>query len=120
MTRWALRALLLLLLGFAAPALAAPPRAPLVLAAARLHESQTAAAAAWARQGQPKPVISFAASSALARQVEAGAGADLFVSADEDWMNALSAKGLVVPASRVTFLGNQLVVVAPAGSRVRI
>jgi molybdate transport system substrate-binding protein len=116
-----LRALaLLLLLAFAGPALAAPVQPPLVLAAASLQESMTAAADAWARKGHPRPVISFAASSALARQVEAGAGADLFVSADEDWMDALAAKGLIVPASRVTFLGNQLVVVAPAGSRLRI
>ena len=120
MTRRLLRALLLLLLAFTGPALAAPARAPLVLAAASLQESMTAAADAWARKGHPRPVISFASSSALARQVEAGAAADLFVSADEEWMDALAAKGLIVPGSRVTFLGNQLVVVAPAGSRVRI
>ena len=115
-----LRALALLLLAFTGPALAAPAQPPLVLAAASLQESMTAAAEAWARKGHLKPVISFAASSALARQVEAGAAADLFVSADEEWMDALAAKGLIVPASRVTFLGNQLVVVAPAGSKVRI
>ena len=115
-----LSALALLLLAFTGPALAAPARPPLVLAAASLQESMTAAADAWARKGHPRPVISFAASSALARQVEAGAAADLFVSADEDWMDALAAKGLIAPASRVTFLGNRLVVVAPAGSRVRI
>ena len=56
----------------AAPALAAP-RAPMVLAAASLQESLSAVADAWARHGHPRPVISFAASSALARQVEAGA-----------------------------------------------
>jgi molybdate transport system substrate-binding protein len=115
-----LRALALLLLAFTGPALAAPARPPLVLAAASLQESMTAAADVWARKGHPKPVISFAASSALARQVEAGAAADLFVSADEAWMDALAARGLIVPASRVTFLGNRLVVVAPAGSRVTI
>ena len=114
------RAFALLLLLIAGPVVAAPARAPLVLAAASLQESMTAAADAWVRKGHPKPVISFAASSALARQVEAGAAADLFVSADEAWMDALATKGLIVPASRVTFLGNRLVVVAPAGSRVRI
>lgn len=115
-----LRALMLFLLAVAGPALAAPARAPLVLAAASLQEAMTAAADIWARKGHPRPVISFAASSALARQVEAGAGADLFVSADEDWMDALAEKGLIVSASRVTFLGNRLVVVAPAGSQLRI
>jgi molybdate transport system substrate-binding protein len=115
-----LRALALLLLAFTGPALAAPAQPPLVLAAASLQESMTAAADAWARKGHPRPVISFAASSALARQVEAGAAADLFVSADEEWMDALAARGLIVPASRVTFLGNQLVVIAPVGSKARI
>lgn len=99
---------------------AAPAGAPLVLAAASLQESMTAAADAWARKGHPRPVISFAASSALARQVEAGATADLFVSADEEWMDALAAKGLVVSATRSDFLGNRLVIVSPTRSRVTI
>jgi molybdate transport system substrate-binding protein len=105
---------------FAAPSAYAQARPPLVLAAASLQESLTAAADAWARQGHVKPTISFAASSALARQVEAGAPADLFVSADEDWMNALARKNLIVARTRVTFLGNRLVVAAAAGSSVRI
>ena len=98
----------------------AQQRPPLVLAAASLQESLSAAADAWAKQGHAKPTISFAASSALARQIEAGAPADLFVSADEDWMNALATKNLIVATTRVTFLGNRLVVAAPAGSTVRI
>jgi len=105
---------------FAVAAPATAQKAPLVLAAASLQESMTAAADAWAKQGHPKPVISFAASSALARQVAAGAPADLFVSADEDWMNDLARKSLIVASTRVTFLGNRLVVAAPAGSKVRI
>ena len=99
---------------------AAAPAKPLVLAAASLQESMTAAADAWAAKGHVKPVISFAASSALARQVEAGAPADLFVSADEDWMNELAKRNLIVANTRVTFLGNRLVVAAPAGSKTRI
>jgi molybdate transport system substrate-binding protein len=99
---------------------AAQREAPLVLAAASLQESMTAAADAWAAKGHVRPTISFAASSALARQVEAGATADLFVSADEDWMNELAKRRLIVPASRVTFLGNRLVVAAAAGTTVRI
>ncbi len=95
-------------------------RPPLVLAAASLQESLTAAADVWARKGHIKPTISFAASSALARQVESGAPADLFVSADEDWMNELAKKNLIVASTRVTFLGNRLVVAAPAGSKIRI
>lgn len=98
----------------------AQAKPPLVLAAASLQESMTAAADAWAKQGHPKPVISFAASSALARQVEAGGDADLFVSADQEWMDALAARGLIVANTRVTFLGNRLVVVAAKGNPVRI
>ena len=106
--------------GGATGADAAQRTAPLVLAAASLQESMTAAADAWAAKGHVRPTISFAASSALARQVEAGATADLFVSADEDWMNELAKRRLIVPASRVTFLGNRLVVAAAAGTTVRI
>jgi len=110
---------------FAASLLVATPtvaqvRPPLVLAAASLQESMNAAAGAWAKAGHPRPVISFAASSALARQVEAGGDADLFVSADQEWMDALAAKRLIVPASRVTFLGNRLVVIAAKDNPVTI
>jgi len=104
---------------FAAPA-SAQPRAPLVLAAASLQESMNAAADAWAKRGHPRPVIAFAASSVLARQVEAGAPADLFVSADEAWMDDLAAKRLIVPASRTRFLGNRLVLVAARPVRVAL
>jgi molybdate transport system substrate-binding protein len=111
----------LALLGFAAFALiGAAPSAPIVLAAASLQESMTAAADAWAKTGHPRPVVSFAASSALARQIEAGAPADLFVSADEEWMDALAAKKLLVPGTRADLLGNRLVVVEPAGRHSRI
>lgn len=113
MLRPLIAALALLLIG-------AAPAPPVVLAAASLQESMNAAADAWARQGHARPVISFAASSALARQVEAGAPADLFASADEDWMNELQAKGLLAPGTRSDFLGNRLVVVAPLGGRARV
>lgn len=100
-----------------AGAQAAPP---LVLAAASLQESLTAAADAWAAKGHPRPVLSFAASSALARQIEAGAPADLFVSADEPWMDTVAAKGLIRPGTRVPFLANRLVLVTPAARPVHV
>ena len=113
MLRTLFASLTLLLVG-AAPA----PQPALVLAAASLQESMNAAADAWVARGHPRPVISFAASSALARQVEAGAPADLFVSADEQWMDALQGKGLLAPGTRADLVGNRLVVVAPlAGPR---
>ncbi|WP_414714238.1 molybdate ABC transporter substrate-binding protein [Sphingomonas sp.] len=113
--RFILTGLTLLAIG-AAP----PPSAPLVLAAASLQESLDAAADAWARAGHPRPVISFAASSALARQIEAGAPADLFVSADEEWMDALATKRLVAAGTRADLVGNRLVVVEPAGRHTAI
>lgn len=102
---------------------ALPARAqsgPLVLAASSLQESLREAAARWAAKGHPRPVLSFAASSALARQIGAGAPADLFISADEAWMDDVSAQGLIRPATRVSFLANRLVLVAPASARVRL
>jgi OOP family OmpA-OmpF porin len=83
-----------------APRAFAAQRGPLVLAAASLQESMNAAADAWARKGHARPVLSFAASSALARQVAAGAAADLFVSADEPWMDDVQRRGLIVPGTR--------------------
>ena len=116
-----MRRLLLLVLSLGLLAAApATPRPPLVLAAASLQEAMSAAAVAWAKAGHPKPVLSFAASSALARQVEAGAPADLFASADEQWMDEVQRRGLLAAGTRATFVGNRLVVVAPAASRVRL
>jgi molybdate transport system substrate-binding protein len=102
-----------------APA-AAQQRGPLVLAAASLQESLNAAADAWVRKRHPRPVISFAASSALARQIESGAPADLFISADEEWMDHVAKQNLVRKGTRVSFLTNSLVLVAPAASKVRM
>lgn len=99
---------------------AAQQTGPLVLAAASLQESMTAAADAWAAKGHARPKISFAGSSALARQIEAGAPADMFVSADEPWMDEVQSKGLLRPKTRVSFLTNSLVLVAPAGKPRRL
>ena len=105
----------LLLGALAALAIGAAPEPPVVLAAASLQESMSAAADAWAKAGHARPVIAFAASSTLARQIEAGAPADLFVSADEEWMDSLAAKGLIAPGTRADLVGNRLVVVELAG-----
>ncbi|HEX2725671.1 MAG TPA: molybdate ABC transporter substrate-binding protein, partial [Beijerinckiaceae bacterium] len=61
--------------------------------------------------------ISYAASSALARQIEQGAPADLFVSADLNWMDYLQARELIKPESRRNLVGNRLALVAPASRR---
>lgn len=106
-----------IVLTMAAPA-AARAAPPLVLAAASLQESLNAAADAWTKRGHPRPVLSFAASSALARQIIAGAPADLFISADQAWMDAVQKAGLVQPGTRADLLGNRLVLIAPAASRI--
>jgi molybdate transport system substrate-binding protein len=108
------RSLLAALAALAAAPARAMQRPPLVLAAASLQESMNAAADAWAARGHPRPVLSFAASSALARQIAAGAPADLFVSADEPWMDDLQKRGLLVPGTRAAFLGNRLVAIQAA------
>lgn len=94
-------------------------KGPVVLAAASLQEALSAAADAWAVGGHPAPVLSFAGSSALARQIEQGAPADLFISADEAWMDTLERQGLLRPGTRADLLSNRLVLVAPKGSAAR-
>lgn len=115
-----LRKLLLFLFALLIAAAPAQARAPVVLAAASLQEALAEAADSWAKKGHARPVISFAGSSALARQIEAGAPADLFISADEEWMNHVARKGLIQANSRVSFLSNRLVLIAPAGSATRL
>ncbi|MEZ5711576.1 MAG: molybdate ABC transporter substrate-binding protein [Sphingobium sp.] len=88
---------------------------PVVLAAASLQQALEEAADVWAAQGHARPVLSFAATSALARQIEAGAPADLFFSADEDWMDYVARKNLIAQGARRDVLGNRLVLIAPRG-----
>ena len=59
-----------------------------------------------------KVVVSYAASSALAKQIENGAPADVFISADLDWMDYLAQHKLIKPETRFNFLGNKLVLIA--------
>lgn len=91
---------------------AAPPVQ--VAAASSLTDALNQIGDAYARHGHPRPVFNFAASSTLAHQIEEGANADVFISADEDWMNYLETKNLVASRSRVTILTNRLVLIAPA------
>jgi molybdate transport system substrate-binding protein len=121
MTHIASRLLLYLtLLLSATPPTHARDVGPVVLAAASLQESLTDAANVWTARKHPHPVISFAGSSALARQIGAGAPADIFISADEPWMDDVAAKGLLRPGTRTSFLSNRLVLIAPATRPVTI
>jgi molybdate transport system substrate-binding protein len=93
-----------------------------VFAAASLKNAMDDVADAFARRTDHTATISLAGSSALARQIEAGAPADVFISANVDWMDRLEAAGLVRPDSRFDLLGNRLVLVAgdPAAAPIRI
>ena len=84
-----------------------------IFAAASLTDAMKAIDQAWIAQGHPGLRLSFAASSTLARQLEHGAHADIFASADEEWMNWSVQRHLVVANSRRDLLSNQLVLVVP-------
>lgn len=109
--------LLMTIVAALSPTVAATAKPPLVLAAASLQESLNAAADAWVARHHERPILSFAASSALAKQIDAGAPADVFISADEPWMDDVQKNGFVASGTRVSFLANTLVLIAPATSK---
>jgi len=106
------------LFALALPALAQAqaPASLTVFAAASLKESMDEAAAAYQKATGTEVKVSYAASSALARQIEQGAPADVFFSADLEWMDYLQQRNLVQAKDRHNLLGNTLVLVAPASS----
>jgi len=106
----------LILLPFMLSVLSAPAFADItVYAAASLTDALTEVAKRF-EQEQAIPVkLSFASSSALAKQIEQNAPADIFVSADVKWVDYLDNKGKIDHDSRVDLLGNELVLIAPAG-----
>ena len=106
----AVAALALPILGFGLPALAAEP---VVFAAASLKNALDDAAAVFKEKTSVSVTVNYAASSALARQIEEAAPADILFSADLAWMDYLEEHGLIRKDSRVTLLGNAIVLVAP-------
>jgi molybdate transport system substrate-binding protein len=109
--------------GFAATLMAAVPAAHaedkvVVFAAASLKDALDAVNKACEADVGEAATVSYAASSALARQIEGGAPADVFISADLDWMKYLSDKKLTKPDTEVKLLGNEIVLVAPKDSTV--
>lgn len=91
-----------------------------VYAASSLADALGDVASAWERAGHAAPVLVLAGSATLARQIAAGAPADVYVSADPAWMDFLDADGRVAKGSRVTVLGNSLVLIAPLGAAWRV
>lgn len=90
-----------------------------VFAAASTKTALDQISALYAQATGNRAVVSLAGSSALARQIEAGAPADVFISANTDWMDRLEDQGFVDPASRWNLLGNSLVLIG-SGDPVRI
>jgi molybdate transport system substrate-binding protein len=91
-----------------------------VFAAASLTNALSDIGALWQQAGHPAPLLDFAASSTLAKQIEAGAPAELFASADVAWMDELASRGLLAPGTRIDLLGNELVLIAPRGHAFRV
>ncbi|MGI9370012.1 MAG: molybdate ABC transporter substrate-binding protein [Ruegeria sp.] len=87
----------------------------LVFAAASLKNAMDEIAAEFERESGQNVTISFAATSALARQIQFGAPADLFISANKDWMDVLEKEGLIDSKTRVNLVGNGLVLIGQAG-----
>jgi molybdate transport system substrate-binding protein len=93
-------------------------RPVLVFAAASLKNALDDAAGRWSKETGKQTKISYAASSALARQIESGAPADVYISADLDWMDYVAQRKLIRPESRTNLLGNRIVLVAPRESKI--
>jgi molybdate transport system substrate-binding protein len=92
-----------------------------VFAAASLKNALDEIAGAWSKEtGKPMPKISYAASSALAKQMEQGAPADMLISADTDWMDYVDKKDLIKKDSRFDVLGNKIVLIAPRNSTTTV
>lgn len=83
----------------------------MVLAPSSMTDVMGDLADAWEAQGHPRPVLSLAGTPSLARQIEAGAPADVVITADEEWMGWLTQTALVDPSSRLAVAGNALVFV---------
>jgi molybdate transport system substrate-binding protein len=92
----------------------------LVFAAASLTDALDAVIEEYRAQGGGAVVVSYASSSALARQIEEGAPADIFISASTDWMDYVEERGLIREGSRSDLLSNRLVLVAPRDSDATI
>jgi len=92
----------------------------LIFAAASLTNALREVAAQYRASGGPSATLVFGSSSTLARQIEAGAAADVFFSADTDWMDYLAARQLIERATRHDIVGNRLALIAPARSRIAL
>jgi molybdate transport system substrate-binding protein len=91
-----------------------------VFAAASLKDALDENVKAYQAGSDDRVVVSYAASSALAKQIESGAPADIFISADLDWMDYLDQRHLIKAGTRLNLLRNRLVLIAPAESKAAV
>jgi molybdate transport system substrate-binding protein len=111
---------LMLSFGSGLTALAAEPDQVTVFAAASTTNAINDIGKMFADRGLGTIVPSYASSSTLAKQIENGAPANVFISADEPWMDYLEKRKLIEPASRFDLLSNKLVLIAPADSSLKV
>jgi molybdate transport system substrate-binding protein len=102
------------------PAADHDPAALRVFAAASLTNVLNELSSAWEKSSGVPVKTSFAASSVLARQIEAGAKVDVFISADQEWMDYLQARDFINKRTRRNLVGNRLVLIAPADSKIEL
>ena len=91
---------------------------PTIFAAASLKTALDAIARDWHAKTGAAPVVAYAATPALAKHIEQGAHADIFISADQAWMDYLADRGLIVGETRFDLLGNRLALIAPKDSTI--
>jgi molybdate transport system substrate-binding protein len=108
-----LGAVVVAVLSIAGAPLAQTPQTVLVFAAASMKGALDEVGAIVTQRTGVAMKVSYAATSTLAKQIEEGAPADIFVSADEQWMDYVAQRTLVAPASRVNVVSNRLVLIAP-------
>jgi len=121
-SRRAAMAGLILTMALGGPAARAQARSStvVVFAAASLKNAMDDALKAFTAKSGVEAKASYGASSAIARQIEQGAPADVFVSADPDWMDYLAQRGLITAGSRIDLLTNHLALIAPADSKISL
>jgi molybdate transport system substrate-binding protein len=121
LTRRAFRAFALIV-AFAGASVPLPAAAqsavPVVFAAASMKTALDAIAASWTAQTGATPSLVYGSSAVLAKQIEQGAPADVFISADTAWMDYLEKAQMIRPGTRRNFLGNALVLIEPSDSSV--
>ena len=92
----------------------------IIFAAASLKDALDEVNVAYQHENSQETATSYAASSTLAKQIEAAAPADVFISADLDWMDYLAKRNLIKPDTRANLLGNRLVLIAPVNSPLNL